>query len=251
MAIFLDMVEHNMIAVNLLGGRELLEAYFAAFKAGLTVVDARGPFSPAEMARLYDRAEVRVVLFDARLAAWSDAVRACAAGVRRWIAVPAPGDLAPSWAEDYWAVLSRTPRCQPFVADWDRSPDDYVLLFSAGARGAPSSVKRRQDALFRLTERHARSLLGAKAVRDLTGAARRAARAYPPLPERLPAYRWAHEEAEHAEARHAPFTILHLGGPVVTARAGDPVARPLWDEPGCAAMILNQHSVELQAAVRF
>lgn len=208
----------SRVAVNLIGGAPLLETYFAAFKAGLTPVAVSIDLPPEALADLYLAAGVEAVIFEARFAWALAAIRANLPGVRRWIVVAQPGWPSPGWAEDYETLAAAAPCRRPYVADWDRSPDDCVLSYGPdGPDGAGSLTVQtwRQEELFTACEAAAGSLLKARPVATASGAARRVARSGPRRPMFL-----SEGVLTHGGDIIQPFAALNLGGTVIAVLPG-------------------------------
>ncbi|HVM67037.1 MAG TPA: AMP-binding protein [Acidimicrobiales bacterium] len=139
--------EQAKVAAYLTNCPEYLEAYVAAFKAGLVPVNTNFRYGPAEVRYLLDNADAEAVVFHASFAPLLEEVRADLPRVRRWYVV-ADGAPEPGWAVPYEPVVA--PGADRVVAPWGRSPDHLLLLYTGGTTGMPKGVMWRQDDLFNL-----------------------------------------------------------------------------------------------------
>jgi len=139
--------EQAKVAAYLTNCPEYLEAYVAAFKAGLVPVNTNFRYGPAEVRYLLDNADAEAVVFHASFAPLLEEVRADLPRVRRWYAVD-DGAPQPPWAVPYEPVVA--PGADRVVAPWGRSPDHLLLLYTGGTTGMPKGVMWRQDDLFNL-----------------------------------------------------------------------------------------------------
>ena len=129
-------VEQDKVAQYLYNSPEYLESAFAAFKAGLAIVNTNYRYAADELVYLWDNADVVAVVFHGvvRRAHRRVCGRACprirtvAVGRRRQRAVPGLGD----------AVRGRpptTPTDGHVAGPWGRSGDHLVLLYTGGTTG--------------------------------------------------------------------------------------------------------------------
>jgi 3-oxocholest-4-en-26-oate---CoA ligase len=137
--------EQAKVAAYLTNCPEYLEAYVAAFKAGLVPVNTNFRYGPAEVRYLLDNADAEAVVFHASFGPVVEEVRKGLPRVRRWYVVADGADL-PGWATPYEPVVA--PGADRVVAPWGRSPDHLLLLYTGGTTGLPKGVMWRQDDLF-------------------------------------------------------------------------------------------------------
>ena len=136
------------VAAYLYNSAEYLETYFAAFKVGLHPINTNYRYGPEELYYLFDNADAEAIVFHAGFAPMLEPIRARLTKVKRFIAVPDAGFDTPEWAVDYEAIAGRTPAVRPVVANWGRSGDDLLLLYTGGTTGMPKGVMWRQGDLF-------------------------------------------------------------------------------------------------------
>jgi 3-oxocholest-4-en-26-oate---CoA ligase len=140
------------VAQYLYNGPEYLESLFAAFKAGLVPVNTNYRYTEAELAYLWDNADVEAVVFHGTLAARAAGARQSLPGIRTWLWVDDGGEPCPAWAIPYEKAASAGPGASSGVR-WDRGPDDLLLLYTGGTTGMPKGVMWRQDDLFAVLNR--------------------------------------------------------------------------------------------------
>ncbi|MFZ5718037.1 MAG: acyl-CoA synthetase [Pseudomonadota bacterium] len=138
------------VAAYLYNGPEYLETYFAAFKSGLAPVNTNYRYGPDEVHYLFDNADAEAVVFHAGFTELLEKIRPRLPKVKAWVAVAEPGHPVPDWADDYEAIVARTPATRPVKAPWGRSGDDLLLLYTGGTTGMPKGVMWRQDDLFQV-----------------------------------------------------------------------------------------------------
>ncbi|MGI9602345.1 MAG: AMP-binding protein [Acidimicrobiales bacterium] len=120
------------VGVHLFNGAEFLEATLAAFKLRAVPVNANFRYTAAEIAYVFDDAEVKAVITDQTLV---DRVAR---------AVPDLPRLAV--CDDYEAAVGAASEDPPAVGA--RSGDDLYLLYTGGTTGHPKGVMWRHEDLF-------------------------------------------------------------------------------------------------------
>ena len=96
--------EQDKVAQYLYNGAEYLESVFAAFKAGLAVVNTNYRYTPDELTYLWDNADVVAVVFHGDFAERCDVVRRRLPRIHTWMWVDDGSGICPEWATPYEAV---------------------------------------------------------------------------------------------------------------------------------------------------
>jgi len=137
----------DKVALYLYNAPEYMEGAFGAFKAGLVPVNTNYRYLDDELAYLWDNADAIAVIFHGCFTDRVDAVRGRLPNVRHWLWVDDGSGPMPDWAESYEdAAASADGRT---VADWGRSGDDILMIYTGGTTGMPKGVMWRQDDLIR------------------------------------------------------------------------------------------------------
>ncbi len=139
--------EQNKVAQYLYNSPEYLESVFAAFKAGLAVVNTNYRYAADELAYLWDNADVTTVVFHGTFADQCAAVRDRVPTVQTWLWVDDGSGPCPSWATPYEDAVAAA-NAGHVHGPWGRSGDHLVLLYTGGTTGMPKGVMWRQDDLF-------------------------------------------------------------------------------------------------------
>src|ERR1700679_389799 len=109
----------SKMAAYLYNTPEYLEAYYAAFKAGLVPVNTNYRYGDAELTYLFENADAEAVVFHASFAPVIDQIRGRLPLVKTWLAVALPGHPVPAWADDYEAIAAKG--ADQVLAPWGRS----------------------------------------------------------------------------------------------------------------------------------
>ncbi|MES2033153.1 MAG: acyl-CoA synthetase [Pseudomonadota bacterium] len=217
------------VAAYLYNAPEYLEAYFAAFKAGLSPVNTNYRYEPEELFYLFDNADAEAIVFHAGFAPKLEAIRDRLTKVKVWLAVGDEGAPIPDWATAYESVAG--PGAAHFVAPWGRSGDDLLLLYTGGTTGMPKGVMWRQDDLFQVLGAGGNALLeipplasaAEAAVRVATG---KAGDIVLPPPSSLVAAC----PLMHGTAQFGSFGVLTTGGAIISLPSRKFDAAELWSE---------------------
>jgi len=152
--------QRSSVAVYTPNRAEYLVGYFAAFKAGLTPLNINYRYTSTELAYLIDNADAEAVIFDIEYTATIEAVRETLKTVKRWIAVGADDANCPDWAVRYDEVVANDPANRPFEANWGRSNEDLLMIYTGGTTGMPKGVMWRLHDLIAKSDFGAVPLLG-------------------------------------------------------------------------------------------
>jgi acyl-CoA synthetase (AMP-forming)/AMP-acid ligase II len=209
-------------AAYLYNGPEYLEVYVAAFKAGFVPINTNYRYGPEEIVYLFDNADAEAVVFHATFAELLDGIRDRLGKVRRWYCVPDGTAPVPDWAVDYESVVTRG--ADRVEAQWGRSPDDLLLLYTGGTTGMPKGVMWRQDDLFNVLGAGGNALLGAPAATSVEDLIERIDPAQPGL-VMVPAC-----PLMHGTGQFSAMVAMNLGGAVVSLPSRRFSADELWRE---------------------
>jgi len=213
------------VAGYLFNGPEYLETYFAAFKAGLAPVNTNYRYGPEEVSYLFDNADAEAVVFHAGFTPLLEQIRQRLPKVKAWIAVAEPGHPVPAWADDYDAVVAKTPAQRPVKAPWGRSGDDLLLLYTGGTTGMPKGVMWRQDDLFQVLGAGGNAALGippAESIPDLIARIQG--------PDHLRSTMITAAPLMHGTGQFSSFISLNAGGTVCVLPSRKFDAVELWNE---------------------
>ncbi len=168
--------EQDKVAQYLYNSPEYLESVYAAFKAGMAVVNTNYRYAADELVYLWDNADVTTVIFHGSFAEHCAAVRDRVPGVTTWLWVDDGSEACPDWATPYEAAAAGEPR-ERVTGPWGRSGDHLLLLYTGGTTGMPKGVMWRQDDLFGVLDANNRKRMPPE--QDLDAATRRVAAAGP------------------------------------------------------------------------
>ena len=210
-------VEQDKVAQYLYNAPEYLESVFAAFKAGLAIVNTNFRYAADELVYLWDNADVVAVVFHGEFTDRIADIRDRLPRIRTWLWVDDGHGPCPPWAQPYEDAAGATPAGGGHArGPWGRSGDHLVLLYTGGTTGMPKGVMWRQDDLFGALDATSRKRL--PPGQDL---AAMAARVTKPGPRNLPA-----APLMHGTGLFFALSNLVTGGSVVTmtGRHFDPVS---------------------------
>ena len=140
------------VAQYLYNSPEYLESLYAAFKAGMVPVNTNYRYTEDELTYLWDNADVEAVVLHGSFAERAAEVRPRLPGIKAWLWVDDGAGGCPDWAIPYEAAAARTSPGR-VRAEWGRSGDDLILIFTGGTTGMPKGVMWRQDDLFAVLNR--------------------------------------------------------------------------------------------------
>ncbi len=140
-------VEQDKVAQYLYNAPEYLESIFAAFKAGLAVVNTNYRYASDELVYLWDNADVIAVVFHGTFAEQIEQIRAKVPRIRTWLWVDDGSGPCPTWATPYESAAAAG-NDDNVAGAWGRSGDHLLLLYTGGTTGMPKGVMWRQDDLF-------------------------------------------------------------------------------------------------------
>ncbi len=140
-------VEQDKVAQYLYNAPEYMESLFAAFKAGLAVVNTNYRYAADELVYLWDNADVIAVVFHGAFAEQIEQVRPKVPRIRTWLWVDDGSGPCPEWAVPYESAAAAGTD-ENVAGAWGRSGDHLVLLYTGGTTGMPKGVMWRQDDLF-------------------------------------------------------------------------------------------------------
>ncbi len=209
-------VEQDKVAQYLYNAPEYLESVFAAFKAGLAIVNTNFRYTADELVYLWDNADVVAVVFHGEFTDRIIDIRDRLPHIRTWLWVDDGSGPCPPWAQPYEDAAAATPPGGGHArGPWGRSGDHLVLLYTGGTTGMPKGVMWRQDDLFGALDATNRNRL--PPGQDLAAAT---ARVTKPGPRNLPA-----APLMHGTGLFSALSNLMIGGSVVTmdGRHFDPV----------------------------
>jgi len=206
--------EQDKVAQYLYNGPEYLESAFAAFKAGLAIVNTNFRYAHDELVYLWDNADVVAVVFHGTFADRIQEIHPRVPRIRLWLWVDDGSGPCPDWATPYEAAAT-TSTTGHVQGPWGRSGEHLVLLYTGGTTGLPKGVMWRQDDLFGALDSANRKRLPPE--EDLAAAT---ARVTKPGPRNLPA-----APLMHGTGLFNALSNLMVGGSVVTmtGRRFDPV----------------------------
>jgi len=206
--------EQDKVAQYLYNGPEYLESMFAAFKAGLAVVNTNYRYTTAELEYLWENADVSAVVFHGTFSATCDELRERLAAIRTWLWVDDGSGPCPEWATPYEAAAAEAAPGR-VRGPWGRSGEHLMLLYTGGTTGMPKGVMWRQHDLLGALETASGRALPVDG--DVTQFGTRIVK---PGPLNLPA-----APLMHGTGLFNAVTNLVMGGSVVTltGRRFDPV----------------------------
>ena len=140
-------VEHqDKVALYLYNSAEYLESVFGALRIGLVPVNTNYRYGDEELLYLWDNADAVAVVFHGTFTERIEGIRERATTVKGWLWVDDGSGPCPNWATDASSVVRSAP--SSLHHDWNRTPDDLIMLYTGGTTGMPKGVMWRQDDLF-------------------------------------------------------------------------------------------------------
>ncbi len=197
--------EQDKVAQYLYNSPEYVESIFAAFKAGLAVVNTNYRYAADELVYLWDNADATAVVFHGAFAGRCDEVRNRVPDVRTWLWVDDGSGPCPGWATPYEAA-ALAGKDENVSGPWGRSGDHLLLLYTGGTTGMPKGVMWRQDDIFGVLDAANKRRLPPD--QNLDAAAERLTR---PGPRNLPA-----APLMHGTGLFNAISNLMTGGSVTT-----------------------------------
>ncbi|MEZ5381623.1 MAG: acyl-CoA synthetase [Microthrixaceae bacterium] len=143
-----DAQHQDKVAIYVHNCPEYLETTFACYKAGLVPVNTNYRYVEDELAYLWDNADAIAVVFHGTFTERVDAVRSRVPSVRTWLWVDDGSGPCPDWAVPYEEAAA-TETNGHTVAEWGRSGDDILMIYTGGTTGMPKGTMWRQDDLIR------------------------------------------------------------------------------------------------------
>ena len=227
---FLDagLKRQSKVAAYLYNGPEYLEAYYAAFKAGLAPVNTNYRYVADELIYLFDNADAEAVVFGASFTPTVEQIRARLPGVKTWIAVAEPGHPVPDFATDFDAIVSANEG--RVEAPWGRSNDDLLILYTGGTTGMPKGVMWRQEDLFGVLGAGGNVMLGVPALESPDEAGERALAAFAGDPALAPGANVAAAPLMHGTSQFTMLGALTIGGSAASLPSTRFDSLELWGE---------------------
>ena len=139
--------EQNKVAQYLYNCPEYLESVFAAFKAGMAIVNTNYRYAADELVYLWDNGDVTTVVFHGSFIEQIEAIRGRVPAVTTWLWVDDGTGPCPAWATPYEEAAAAGTD-DNVSGPWGRSGDHLLLLYTGGTTGMPKGVMWRQDDVF-------------------------------------------------------------------------------------------------------
>lgn len=197
--------EQDKVAQYLYNCPEYLESVFAAFKAGMAIVNTNYRYAADELVYLWDNGDVTSVVFHGTFVEQIEAIRARVPRVTTWLWVDDGSGDCPEWATPYEDAAERGTSSH-VSGEWGRSGDHLLLLYTGGTTGMPKGVMWRQDDVFGVLDANNRQRMPPE--QDLDAAADRINK---PGPRNLPS-----APLMHGTGLFNALSNLMIGGSVTT-----------------------------------
>jgi acyl-CoA synthetase (AMP-forming)/AMP-acid ligase II len=168
--------EQDKVAQYLYNCPEYLESVFAAFKAGMAIVNTNYRYAADELVYLWDNGDVTTVVFHGSFIEQIEAIRDRVPGITTWLWVDDGSGPCPAWATPYEDAAA-TGTNNNVSGPWGRSGDHLLLLYTGGTTGMPKGVMWRQDDVFGVLDANNRKRMPPE--QDLDAAAGRITKAGP------------------------------------------------------------------------
>ncbi len=133
------------VGLQLMNSSAYLEAMLAAFKVRAVPVNINYRFVEAELAYLYENADLVALLYDERFAKRVDGARAGAPSLRHLISVGHTDDSRLPGSVEYATALDGSSPARDFGP---RSGDDLYIAYTGGTTGLPKGVLWRHEDIF-------------------------------------------------------------------------------------------------------
>ncbi len=205
--------EQDKVAQYLYNCPEYLESVFAAFKAGMAIVNTNYRYAADELVYLWDNGDVTAVVFHGSFVDQIEAVRSRVPRISTWLWVDDGSSACPSWAVPYEDAAASGSN-DNVAGDWGRSGDHLLLLYTGGTTGMPKGVMWRQDDVFGVLDTNNRQRMPPE--QDLDAAAHRIDK---PGPRNMPS-----APLMHGTGLFNAISNLMVGGSITTmeGRSFDP-----------------------------
>ena len=200
-----ETVEQDKVVQYLYNSPEYLESIFAAFKAGLAVVNTNYRYAADELVYLWDNADATAVIFHGALGEHCEEIRSRVPKVKTWLWVDDGSGECPTWATPYEDAAQRGTD-KNVSGSWGRSGDHLLLLYTGGTTGMPKGVMWRQDDLFGVLDANNRKRMPPE--QDLDAVSKRLGK---PGPRNMPA-----APLMHGTGLFNAISNLMIGGSVTT-----------------------------------
>ncbi len=138
----------DKVAQYLTNCPEYMESVVGCFRASLVPVNTNYRYVEAELAYLWDNADVTAVIFHGAFAERIAGLRPKLPRIRTWLWVDDQSGPRPAWAIAYEDAIADGVAAPEIP--WARSGDDLWLLYTGGTTGMPKGVMWRQDDLWHL-----------------------------------------------------------------------------------------------------
>ncbi len=206
--------EQDKVAQYLYNCPEYLESVFAAFKAGMAVVNTNYRYAADELVYLWENGDVTTVVFHGTFTDQIEAVRARVPRITTWLWVDDGVGPCPDWATPY-EELASVGSDKNVSAPWGRSGDHLMLIYTGGTTGMPKGVMWRQDDVFGVLDANNKQRMPPE--QDLDAAAERITKAGP---RNLPS-----APLMHGTGFFNALSNLMIGGSITTmeGRSFDPI----------------------------
>ena len=198
--------EQDKVAQYLYNCPEYLESVFAAFKAGMAIVNTNYRYTADELVYLWDNADVTTVVFHSTFTEQCNAVRDRLPKVTTWLWVDDGTGEQPDWASSYEEAAANGSDAA-VSGPWERSGDHLLLLYTGGTTGMPKGVMWRQDDLFSVLDANNKKRLPPD--QDLDAVKQRTSK---PGPRNMPG-----APLMHGTGLFNAMSNLMVGGSITTA----------------------------------
>ncbi len=205
--------EQDKVAQYLYNCPEYLESVFAAFKAGMAIVNTNYRYAADELVYLWDNGDVTSVVFHGSFTEQIEAVRSRVPRISTWLWVDDNSGACPDWATPYEDAAGQGAK-ENVTGAWGRSGDHLLLLYTGGTTGMPKGVMWRQDDVFGVLDANNRQRMPPE--QDLDAAADRI---NTPGPRNMPS-----APLMHGTGLFNAISNLMVGGSITTmeGRSFDP-----------------------------